>query len=255
MCIDGVAALRSCHVNWDEYGAALFDLDGVLTPTAEVHMRAWNRMFNDFLAQAADKGITGDLSTYTDQDYFAHVDGKPRDEGVRDFLTSRGIELPEGSADDPAEADTVHGLGTRKNAKFAAVLESEGVQPYPGSLRLLEHLRDIGLPMAVVSSSKNAPSVLQSAGIADFFPVVMHGGLAAERGLPGKPRPDTFIAAAQDLGVPTERCVVLEDAVSGVQAGATGDFALVVGVDRGAGADTLKKAGADVVVPDLEDLL
>lgn len=242
-------------MNWDEYGAALFDLDGVLTPTAEVHMRAWNRMFNDFLKDAGERGVAGDLSPYTDRDYFAHVDGKPRDEGVRDFLTARGIELPEGNPDDPADADTVHGLGTRKNEMFAAVLDAEGVTAYPGSVRLLEYLRDRGTPMAVVSSSKNAPSVLAAAGIDGFFPVVIHGGIAGERGLPGKPRPDTFIAAAGDLGVPTQRCVVLEDAVSGVQAGAAGDFALVVGVDRGAGAQTLKDAGADVVVTDLEDLL
>lgn len=238
----------------NDYAAFLFDLDGVVTPTAEVHMRAWGVMFNDFLADPARKGV-GDLSPYTDADYFNHVDGKPRLDGVAAFLASRGIDLPLGDDEDPPEADTVTALGRRKNDAFTQVLRDDGVAPYPGSLRLLEALRAQGTPMAIVSSSRNAPAVLAAAGIDQFFEVVMHGGLAEERGLPGKPAPDTFEAAAADLGVATTASVVLEDAISGVRAGAGGDFGLVVGVDRGVGSEALREAGADVVVQDLEELL
>ena len=240
-------------VDLTTYGAILFDLDGVITPTAEVHMRAWAQMFNAFLEER------GDQPPYTDQDYFEHVDGKPRYDGVRDFLASRGIELPQGSPDDPADQpageETVCGLGNRKNVAFGEVLRTEGVEAYPGSRRLLDHLREAGTPMAIVSSSKNAPDVLRTAGVDGYFPVVVHGGVAAEKGLKGKPAPDTFREAARELGVPEGRSVVVEDAINGVAAGAAGDFALVIGVDRGAGPDALRRAGAEVVVTDLADLL
>lgn len=235
-------------MDWEKYGAVLFDLDGVLTPTAEVHMRAWSRMFEEFLVDRDGQ------APYTDDDYFAHVDGKPRYEGVAAFLASRGIEIPHGSQDDPPAAETVCGLGNRKNDAFNRVLAEDGVSPYPGSLRLLEDLAERGTPMAVVSSSRNAPAVLEAAGIGHFFATVMYGVVAEERGLPGKPAPDTFRAAAADLGVADDLCVVLEDAVSGVRAGAAGGFALVIGVDRGAGRAVLTEAGADVVVDDLEEL-
>lgn len=238
-------------VDWSAYGAALFDLDGVVTPTAEVHMRAWAKMFGAFL----DERGLGDQQPYTDQDYFDYVDGKPRYDGVRSFLVSRGIVLPEGSPDDPPTAMTVCGLGNHKDALFGEVLREEGVTAYPGSVALLDHLRERGMPMAVVSSSRNAPDVLAAAGITGYFADVMHGGVAAERGLAGKPAPDTFWAAADDLGVPHAAAVVLEDATSGVAAGAAGGFGLVVGVDRGAGAEALTAAGADVVVADLAELL
>lgn len=170
----------------DDFDAFLFDLDGVVTPTAEVHMRAWGVMFDEFLAELGpDSGA--DTSPYTDRDYFDYVDGKPRLDGVASFLASRGVELPLGDEHDPPEAQTINALGTRKNGAFNRVLATEGVQAYPGSLRLLESLRSRGVPMAIVSSSRNAPAVLEAAGVAHFFPVVMHGGLAAERGLPGKP--------------------------------------------------------------------
>lgn len=234
--------------DWSRYGAVLFDLDGVITPTAEVHMRAWAQMFSEFLDE---RGVT---PAYSDADYFAHVDGKPRYDGVRDLLASRDITLPEGDPDDPPTAETVCGLGNRKNDAFNEVLRKDGVEPYPGSLTLMEELRDAGMPMAIVSSSKNAPEVLQTAGVADFFPVVIHGGVASERGLAGKPAPDTYQAAAADLGVADNVSVVVEDATSGVAAGAAGDFALVIGVDRGAGAGALLEAGADVVVSDLGEL-
>ncbi|MDP9821875.1 HAD family hydrolase [Nocardioides massiliensis] len=239
---------------WADHDAVLFDLDGVVTPTAEVHMRAWAEMFNAFLADDTVTG-GGDRSPYTDDDYFAHVDGKPRFDGVRDFLRARGIDLPEGGPEDSADVQTVHGLGNRKNDAFNAVLERDGVTAYPGSVLLLDHLRDLGLPLAVVSSSANAPSVLEAAGLADRFETVVSGAVAAELGLPGKPAPDTFVHAATVLGTTPERAVVLEDAVSGVRAGASGGFALVIGVDRGAGAAVLTDAGAHLVVADLAELV
>jgi len=235
-------------VDWNDYDAALFDLDGVLTPTAVVHMAAWEEMFSAFLSARG-------AAPYTAQDYFDHVDGKPRYDGVRDLLASRGITLPEGDPSDPADADTVCGLGNRKNDAFNAVLERDGVQPYPGSVALVEALAARGTKLAVVSSSKNAPSVLAAAGLDRFFPVVVDGAVAAAEGLPGKPAPDTFLAAAERVGVTKERAVVLEDATSGVAAGHAGRFGLVVGVDRGAGADALTAAGADVVVADLQEIV
>jgi beta-phosphoglucomutase family hydrolase len=241
------------HVTWSEYDAVLFDLDGVVTPTAEVHMRAWAEMFNAFL-ESYD-GPAADRSPYTDADYFAHVDGKPRYEGVRDFLESRGIDLPTGSPDDAPSAETVCGLGNRKNDAFNEVLARDGVAAYPGSVLLLDHLRDLEMPLAVVSSSVNAPAVLAAAGLADRFRTVVSGAVATELGLPGKPAPDTFLHAAAALGATAATSVVLEDAVSGVRAGAAGDFVLVIGVDRGVGADTLTQAGADVVVADLAELV
>jgi beta-phosphoglucomutase family hydrolase len=239
-------------VTWSTYDAVLFDLDGVVTPTAEVHMRAWAEMFNAYLETYDGPG---DRSPYTDADYFAHVDGKPRYDGVRDFLGSRGIDLPQGSAGDPPTADTVCGLGNRKNDAFNEVLERDGVAAYPGSVRLLDHLRDLGIPLAIVSSSVNAPAVLAAAGLADRLQAVVGGAVATELGLPGKPAPDTFLHAAAQLGAAAETSVVLEDAVSGVRAGAAGGFALVVGVVRGVGAETLTAAGAMIVVTDLAQLV
>ena len=236
-------------MDWNRYDAALFDLDGVLTPTATVHMQAWSEMFNDFLA-----GQDGQ-DPYTERDYYAYVDGKPRYDGVRSFLESRGIELPEGDPSDSPEQESVCGLGNRKNEAFNAVLERDGVEAYPGSVRLLDALEAKGVRLAVVSSSQNAPAVLAAAGIADRFPVVVDGRVAKADGLPGKPAPDTFLAAAERLGVTRERSVVLEDAESGVEAGRAGGFGLVVGVDRGAGADTLRERGADLVVGDLAEIL
>ncbi len=240
-------------VTWPDHDAVLFDLDGVLTPTAEVHMRAWSEMFNAFLSSWEDPAA--DTSTYTDDDYFAHVDGKPRYDGVRDLLTARGIDLPEGDPSDAPTLDTVCGLGNRKNDAFNAVLERDGVSPFPGSVALLDHLRDLGMPLAVVSSSANAPAVLEAAGLAGRFVTVVDGRVATELGLPGKPAPDTFVHAATACGATPSRSVVVEDAVSGVRAGAAGEFGLVIGVDRGAGAQTLTDAGAHLVVADLGELV
>ena len=234
---------------WDEFDAALFDLDGVLTPTAEVHMRAWDRMFSGYFESA---GVT---PAYSEADYFAYVDGKPRYDGVRSALASRGVVLPEGAPTDPPEVETVCGLGNRKNILVNRLLDEEGVEPYPGSVALLDHLEARGTRVAVVSSSRNAPGVLVAAGLANRFTVVVDGSVAQIEGLAGKPSPETFLHAASLLSVPKEKAVVLEDAVSGVQAGRAGGFGLVVGVDRGAGADVLAAAGADVVVQDLEELV
>jgi beta-phosphoglucomutase family hydrolase len=237
-------------VDWDDYDAALFDLDGVLTPTAEVHMRAWRDLFTDYLTL---RGETG--RPYVEADYFDFIDGKPRYDGVRDFLASRDITLAEGEPSDPTSADTVCGLGNRKNDFFAAALAAEGVEPYAGSVELLDLLAARGTDVAVVSSSRNAPAVLEAADLADRFEVVVDGQVAADAGLPGKPAPDTFLAAADKLGVDPARAVVFEDAVSGVAAGHAGGFGLVVGVDRGVGPDKLTDAGADRVVSDLAELV
>jgi beta-phosphoglucomutase family hydrolase len=239
-------------MDWQRYGAALFDLDGVVTPTAEVHMRAWSDMFNGFLAGYEGDG---DTAPYTDADYFAHVDGKPRYDGVRDFLASRGISLPDGKPGDGPDEVTVCGLGNRKNDAFNVVLDRDGVQAFPGSVVLLDYLAGLALPLGVVSSSANAPHVLQAAGLLDRFEVIVDGMVAEERGLPGKPAADTFVFAAKALGVGPDGTVVLEDAVSGVRAGAAGGFALVVGVDRGAGHEALTEAGAGLVVSDLAELV
>ena len=235
-------------MNWDDYDAALFDLDGVLTPTAEVHMRAWSQMFNDFLTA---RGVS---ERYTDDDYFTYVDGKPRYDGVRSFLASRDIELPDGDPSDGPDEQTVSGLGNRKNVDFEEILDRDGVEPYPGSLALVKDLVERGTKVAVVSSSRNAPKVLEAAGMIGYFPVIVDGAVAGERKLAGKPAPDTYLFGAQQLDVEVSRTVVLEDAVSGVASGHAGHFGLVIGVNRGVGADRLTEAGADLVVDDLEEL-
>ncbi|CAA9308568.1 MAG: Beta-phosphoglucomutase [uncultured Friedmanniella sp.] len=236
-------------MNWDDFDAALFDLDGVLTPTAEVHMRAWRDLFVDFLTR---RGLVD--RPYVESDYFDHIDGKPRYEGVRSMLASRGITLADGEPSDGPDVETVCGLGNRKNAFFTAVLADDGVDAYPGSVALLDFLAGRGVEMAVVSSSRNAPAVLEAAGLADRFSVVVDGALASREGLAGKPSGATYVYAAEQLGVPVERTAVFEDALSGVEAGRDGGFGLVVGVDRGVGADRLQQAGADLVVADLEEL-
>jgi beta-phosphoglucomutase family hydrolase len=227
------------------YEAVLFDLDGVLTPTAEVHMHAWRTMFERLFA---DWNIQ---PPYTDRDYFDHLDGKKRYDGVASLLRSRDVEVSWGEPSDPSTADTVCGIGNRKNDVFASVLRSEGIAPYPGSIALVDRLRAAGVPIALVSSSKNAEEVLSAAGIRDRFPVVMDGVIAERDHLASKPAPDVFLAAARMLGVAPARSVAVEDALSGVESAAAGGFAVVVGVDRGTGAENLRAAGATVVVDDL----
>jgi beta-phosphoglucomutase family hydrolase len=235
-------------------GACLFDLDGVLTRTASVHFAAWKRMFDSYLRDRS--GRTGaPFVEFGMEDYLEHVDGRPRADGVRGFLAARGISLPEGTEQDPATAETVRGLGNRKNELVLAVLERDGVEVFEGSRRYLHALRRVGLPAAVVSSSANAEAVLQAAGLTSLVDVVVDGLVALERGLPGKPRPDTFVAAAALLGVEVAAAAVFEDAIAGVAAGRAGDFGFVVGVDRAGQAEALAAAGADRVVEDLEELL
>nr|WP_246301302.1 beta-phosphoglucomutase family hydrolase [Microbacterium immunditiarum] len=231
------------------YDAVLFDLDGVLTPTAEVHMHAWRTMFEELFAQ------WGIEPPYTDDDYFAYLDGKKRYDGVASLLHSRDIEVPWGSPSDSPSADTVCGIGNRKNVVFERVLRQDGIAPYPGSLALLDRLRDAGIPVAVVSSSKNAGEVLDVAGIRDRFAVVMDGVIAERDQLASKPAPDVFIEAARMLGAEPARSAAVEDALSGVKSAAQGGFGLVVGVDRGVGADVLREAGAHIVVDDLEEFI
>ncbi|GMM95397.1 HAD family phosphatase [Microbacterium luteum] len=231
------------------YDAVLFDLDGVLTPTAEVHMHAWRTMFEELFAQ------WGIEPPYTERDYFDHLDGKKRYDGVAALLRSRDVEVPWGDPSDPTSADTVCGIGNRKNDVFARVLRAEGIAPYPGSVQLLDALAAVDMPVSVVSSSKNAEEVLTAAGIRDRFPVVMDGVIAERDHLASKPAPDVFVTAARMMQVDPARSVAVEDAISGVQSAAAGGFGLVVGVDRGAGEDALLAAGADVVVSDLAEFV
>lgn len=239
----------------ERFDAVLFDLDGVITDTAAVHARAWKTMFDEYLRQvAADSDEEFRPFTF-EGDYKPYVDGKPRYDGVRSFLQSRGIDLPEGDPSDPPDRDTVCGLGNRKNELVNSLLEREGVDVYDGSVRLMHQLRDHGVKLAVVSSSRNCVTVLTAAGLLDMFDARVDGVVAAERGLPGKPAPDTFLAAAADLGTTPERAVVVEDAISGVQAGRAGHFGLVLGVDRDGNPGALRSNGADVVVADLAELL
>ena len=235
--------------------ACLFDLDGVLTDTASVHAAAWKRMFDEFLAaHARQQGVP--LRPFDIvADYGAYVDGRPRMEGTRTFLASRGIELPEGGADDPPGAQTVYGLSTAKNDLVQTLIQEQGVDVYPGSVRYLHAVRDAGLRTAVVSSSANAQQVLDVAGLSSLIDHRVDGITAKERALAGKPAPDTFLAAAADLGVDPDQAVVFEDALAGVAAGRAGNFGRVIGVDRLGQADALRAQGADVVVTDLADLL
>ena len=235
--------------------ACLFDLDGVLTQTAKVHAAAWKEMFDAFLrkrsSQTGEPFQPFEIAT----DYVTHVDGKLRQDGVRSFLASRGIVLPEGAPGDPQTTRSVHGLGTRKNVLVHAILGRDGVEVYQGSVRFVEVARDAGLRTAVVSASRNCQAVLTAAGIEHLFDVRVDGVVAAERGLPGKPAPDTFLAAAAELGVEPAHSAVFEDAVAGVAAGRAGSFGWVVGVDRVGQAEALRVSGADIVVSDLSELL
>ena len=239
----------------DGIRACLFDLDGVLTQTATVHAAAWKEMFDEYLRARADE--TGEPFVAFDAaaDYHRFVDGRPRYDGVRTFLTSRGIELPEGTADDAASAATVAGLGNRKNELVLELIDRLGVDTYEGSLRYVLAASEAGLRRAVVSASENAGAVLSAAGIGDLFEVRVDGIVARERRLSGKPAPDTFVAAAGELGLVPAEAAVFEDALAGVEAGRAGRFGFVVGVDRVGQADALREHGADVVVSDLAELL
>jgi beta-phosphoglucomutase family hydrolase len=233
----------------------LFDLDGVLTETAKVHDAAWKEMFDAFLRERARQ--TGEQFVPFDPvaDYDEYVDGKPRAEGTRSFLASRGIGLPEGHEDDPPSALTVYGLGNRKNQIVLRRIHEDGVAAYPGSVRYLKAVKDAGLPRAVVSSSTNCRDVLAAAGIEDMFDARIDGVVAEREHLRGKPAPDTFLAGARALGLKPPTAAVFEDAQAGVAAGRAGGFGFVVGVDRVRQAEALMQHGADIVVTDLAELL
>jgi beta-phosphoglucomutase family hydrolase len=235
--------------------ACLFDLDGVLTQTAKVHAAAWKQMFDAFLLTRSEQTGEQFLPFNLPADYREHVDGKLRQDGVRSFLASRDIVLEEGSEGDPPSAQTVQGLGMRKNALFLDILRTEGVEVYEGSRRFVKVARDAGLRRAVVSASNNCQEVLAAAEIGGFFEVRVDGRVARRDGLRGKPAPDMFLAAATALGTKAEHCAVFEDAIAGVEAGRAGRFGFVVGVDRTGNASALLSHGADRVVADLEELL
>jgi beta-phosphoglucomutase family hydrolase len=239
----------------DQYDAVLLDLDGVITDTANLHAACWKKMFDEYLQKRATQRGEAfrpfDLAT----DYRLYVDGKPRFDGVRDFLTSRGIQLPEGSPDDPPQVETVGGLGNRKNDLVNEAIEDTGVEPYEGSVKLIHQLHHQGFKIAVVTSSQNCTDVLKAAKLDAFFHVRVDGNTILAQQLAGKPAPDTFLIAAKLLGVEPTRTVVIEDAISGVQAGFNGNFALVIGVARKGNAEELQHHGAHLVVNDLGELV
>jgi len=233
--------VTASNFTWTDYSGALFDLDGVITPTAEIHEHAWGELFAAY--------------DFTQADYLHHVDGKPRYDGVRDFLASRGVTLAEGTPHDAPGDGSVCAMGNSKNELFNVILRRDGIAAYAGSQATLDLLAEADVPSAIVSSSKNAVPVLAAAGLSDRFDVVVDGIVAAAEGLAGKPAPDGYLLGAERLGVDPARTVVIEDATSGVAAGKAGHFAVVIGVDRGAGVDALLNSGATFVVSDLNELL
>jgi beta-phosphoglucomutase family hydrolase len=239
----------------DRITTCLFDLDGVLTQTAKIHAQAWKQMFDEFLRDWAERHGQPFEPFDRPTDYDEYVDGKPRLDGVRSFLESRGIELPMGSPDDPPEAETIHALGTRKNNLVLKLIHEQGVEPYEGSVRFVEAARDQGMRRAVVSSSTNCEDVLKAAGIDHLFEARVDGTVAERKGLNGKPAPDTFLEGGRMLGAGPDESAVFEDAQAGVEAGRAGNFGWVIGVDRTGQAEALKARGADVVVKDLAELL
>jgi beta-phosphoglucomutase family hydrolase len=235
--------------------ACLFDLDGVLTQTAKVHAAAWKQMFDGYMHRRAAGRGEAFVPFDPVRDYDQYVDGKPRYDGVRSFLASRGVELPEGGPGDPPGAETIHGLGDLKNEMVLKLIREHGVQPYEGSVRYVKAAQAAGLSRAVVSSSTNCRDVLAAAGIEDLFEEIIDGVVAEREQLKGKPAPDTFLAGARALGVEPARAAVFEDALAGVEAGRAGHFGFVVGVDRVGQAEALRAHGAGVVVGDLAELL
>jgi beta-phosphoglucomutase family hydrolase len=242
-------------IDREHYDAVLFDLDGVITDTASLHAACWKRTFDEYLGERAAQ--SGELFRPfdIDTDYRLYVDGKPRVDGVRDFLKSRGISLPEGHPDDPPVAETIAGLGNRKNELLRKIMEETGVMRYEGSVAMIRKLRHEGFKIAVVTSSRNCAAVLSAAKLDGLFDAQVDGATICKRRLAGKPAPDTFLTAARQLGVEPKRAVVIEDAISGVQAGSAGGFGLVIGVARKDGATDLESNGADLVVSDLSELI
>lgn len=246
---------ESKRINRNQYDAVLFDLDGVITDTATLHATCWKQMFDEHLHQRARRKGESFIPFDVASDYRLYVDGKPRFDGVRDFLSSRGIELPEGNPEDTAEVETVYGLGNRKDDLVNHAIAEVGVRPYDGSVRCIHQLCRDGLKIAVVTSSQNCTAVLEAAKLDKFFDVRVDGNVIHAQRLAGKPAPDTFLLAAKLLGVQPIRTIVIEDAISGVQAGSNGNFGLVIGVARKGNADELKRHGAHLVVHDLDELV
>jgi beta-phosphoglucomutase family hydrolase len=238
----------------DQYDAVLLDLDGVITDTAGIHAACWKQMFDEYLQKRATQRGEAYRPFDPATDYRLHVDGKPRFDGVRDFLTSRGIQLPEGTPNDPPQAETVGGLGNRKNDLVNKIIEDAGVEPYAGSVKLIRQLRHHGFKIAVVTSSQNCAAVLKAAKLDALFDTRVDGNTILAEHLAGKPSPDTFLMAAKLLGVEPSRSVVIEDALSGVEAGSAGGFGLVIGVARKGNAEELRRHGAHLVVNDLGEL-
>jgi beta-phosphoglucomutase family hydrolase len=243
------------RVSRDHYDAVLFDLDGVVTDTASIHATCWKQMFDEYLRNRARNRREAFRPFELATDYRLYVDGKPRFDGVRDFLSSRGIHLPEGNPEDPTDVETVCGLGNRKNDLVNRVIADVGVDPYEGTVQFIHQLRRNGFKIAVVTSSQNCTTVLEAAKLDGLFEVQVDGNTIQAQRLAGKPAPDTFLMAAKLLGCEAERTVVIEDAISGVQAGADGNFGLVIGIARKANAEELKQHGAHLVVNDLAELL
>ena len=239
----------------DRYDAVLLDLDGVITDTADLHAACWKHMFDEYLQKRATQKGEAFRPFNPATDYRLYVDGKPRFDGVRDFLTSRHIQIPEGSREDPPQADTVGGLVNLKNELVNEAIEDIGVEPYEGSVKLIQQLRDRGFKIAVVTSSQNCEAVLKAARLNAYFDIRVDGNLIHAQQLAGKPAPDTFLIAAKLLGVEPARAVVIEDAISGVQAGSNGNFGLVIGVARKGNAEELHRHGAHLVVKDLGELV
>jgi beta-phosphoglucomutase family hydrolase len=242
-------------ISREQYDAVLFDLDGVITNTASIHAGCWKQMFDEYLQKRAKQRGEAFRPFDLAADYRLYVDGKPRFNGVRDFLKSRKIYLPEGNPDDPPEAETVTGLGNRKNQLVGKIIEDAGVQPYEGSVKLIRQLRHQGFKIAVVTSSQNCTAVLRAAKLDAFFEVQVDGDAIHAQHLAGKPAPDTFLMAAKLLGAEPERAIVIEDAISGVEAGYSGHFGLVIGVARKGNAAELRQHGAHLVVSDLGELV
>jgi len=238
-----------------QYDAILLDLDGVITNTANLHATCWKQMFDEYLQKRGSERGEAFRPFDLAADYRLYVDGKPRFDGVRDFLRSRGIQLPEGSPDDPTDVETVHGLGDRKNDLVNRAIAEVGVVPYAGTVQFIHQLRRDGFKIAVVTSSQNCDAVLRAAKLDDLFEVRVDGNVIQAQQLAGKPAPDTFLIAAKLLGVEPVRTVVIEDAISGVEAGSNGKFGLVIGVARKGNTEELKRHGAHLVVDDLGELV
>jgi beta-phosphoglucomutase family hydrolase len=235
------------------FNAVVLDLDGVITKTAATHTKAWKKIFDEYLKKREEE-YGEPFSEFSPEDYLTFVDGKPRYEGVASFLKSRGIELPYGSPDDGPDAETVCGLGNRKNKTFRKILKREGTEVYPSTMRLLRELKEYNIPLAVASSSKNCKAILKSVNLSGFFDARVDGNVLEELGLKGKPQPDMFTKSCELLGAKPSKSIVVEDAASGVKAGSQGGFGLTIGVARKENAEELKQNGADYVVKDIKEI-